>query len=122
MSTFPGYGPLFQVADVIAPSFNRLRRYWPYDGTLNDCEHLIQIQERGGQWHVAIDDVLITDEDFRGKGAFLTVEDLEGACATARAVREAARRAGRTAMVVAYVPKPARDRYWPHGPTIDLGM
>jgi hypothetical protein len=122
MSSYRGYGPLFQVADVIAPSFSQLRRYWPYDGTLNACEHLIQIQERGGQWHVAIDHVLVTEDEFRGKGAFLTVEDFEGACATARAVKEAARIAGRSAIVVAYVPKPARDRCWPNGPRIDLGM
>lgn len=122
MSIYSAYAPLIEVADIVALPTNRLGQYWPYDGSLNNCDHLIQIQTRDGQWHVAIDDVLVTDEDFRGKGAFLVVDDLEGACATASAVKTAARKAGRTASVVLYLPKPARDRYWPNGPRIDLGM
>jgi hypothetical protein len=96
--------PLRLVADVlVAPSAFAA---FKVDDRFACFDHIIQIFRRGnGDWHVGIDPIVATVEDFPENGACLIeCHTLWGACDSASAIADAARKGGRSAAVIGYVP------------------
>lgn len=104
MSRASYLAPLRRVADVlVAPSaFCGFR----VDQRFTHFDHVIQVFRRGnGDWHVGIDPIVVTDNNLPESGACLIeCEALRGACNSAFALAEAARKDGRSVAVIGFVP------------------
>lgn len=120
MSQASYLAPLRRVADVLVTPV----AFWSFkiDERFTSFDHIIQVFRRGnGDWHVGIDPIVVTDDDLPENGACLIeCPTLRGACDSALALAQAARRDGRSAAVIGFVPDAgaiARDEWLARGRT-----
>ena len=104
MSQASYLAPLCRVADIlVAPA-----AFGPFkiDQRFTHFDHIIQVFRRGnGDWHVGIDPIVVTNDDLPENGACLIeLSTLTGACNSALALAQAARKSGRSAAVIGFVP------------------
>ena len=117
------FGPLYRSAEVLVIPTWSGPLFSVYSAKTGEFDHVLQVRQRGnGQWDLHVEPPIWIDGTVKGEGASLVVTDQADACLIARCLVNAARNAGRSAVIVGHIPWAERWKYSPVGPPPDYGM